>query len=296
MKQYPAVPRAEEAPPELFASGHLWLQEQVDGAHLRFRLRESGRLQFGGRTRTFRADGGTASGAESDDVPLPYRHAVRHVRESFDREALRNTVSDVESVVFFAEATVRNAIDYDWERTPPLLGFDVWDADEERFLPPDSVERVFERLGLRPVNTFRKEVRAADFDVENYEIPQSAWYDGPAAGVVVRNKTGQRAAIPDPAVRPERDDSDPASGDSDPATAPADELVERYVTRERVERVASELDAGRGSPAFDAVFERVVEAIAREERHRLFHERASVDLRAFRSAAAERTQELLGDA
>ncbi|UPV75988.1 RNA ligase family protein [Halorussus limi] len=278
MKQYPGVPRADEAPPELFESGHLWLQEQIDGAHLRFRLRESGLLQFGDRTRTL----------DADETPLPYRRAVRHVRESFDREALRNTVADVSSVVFFGEATVRRAVDYDWARTPAFLGFDVWDAADERFLPPDSVERIFDRLGLRAVDAFQKEVRAVDFDPASYEIPNSAWYDGPAAGVVVRNKTGGRAAILHPEYRAWREESDPA-------TAPADELAERYVTRRRVERVAEELDADGRAAGFDAVFERLIEAIAREEYHRLFHERAAVDLRAFRSAAAARTQELLND-
>ncbi|WP_128477167.1 RNA ligase family protein [Halorussus pelagicus] len=276
MKQYPAVPRPDEAPPDLFASGHLWLQEQIAGLHLRFRLRESGLLQFGDRTRTF----------DADEIPLPYGHAVRHVRESLDREALRNSVADPSSVVFFGEATVRRAVEYDWSRTPAVLGFDVWDATEERFLPPDSVERIFDHLGLHAVNTFEKEVRAVDFDPQSYDLPASAWYDGPAAGVVVRNKTGQRATI-------RRPDARAAGEDADPATAPADELAERYVTRQRVERIAADLDAAGRSTGFDDVFDRLIEAIAREEHQRLFHERASVDLRAFRSAAAERTQELL---
>lgn len=282
MKQYPAVPRAADAP-DLFDSGHLWIQEQVDGALLRFRLRDSGLLQFGGRERVF--DRGRSSG-DSDAVPLAYRHAVRHVRESFDREEFRNTVADVESVVFVGEATVRRGVDYDWSRTPGLLGFDVWDADRERFLPPDSVEQIFERLGLTPVNTFSKEVRAVDFDPESFEIPDSAWRDGAAAGVVVRNKTGGRGAI----VHPEYDEW---REESDPATAPAPDLADEFVTRERVERVAGDLEESGQSAGFDAVFDRLVEAIAREECHRLFHDRASVDLRAFRSAAAERTQELL---
>ncbi|UPW02015.1 RNA ligase family protein [Halorussus gelatinilyticus] len=288
MKQYPAVPRAADAP-DLFESGHLWLQERIDGAHLRFRMRESGVLQFGDRERTFdrRRSSGAQSGG-SDGIPLGYRHAVRHVRESFDREALRNTVADPSSVVFFGEATVRDAIDYDWSRTPAFLGFDVWDADRERFLPPDSVEQIFERLGLRPVNTVQKEVRAVDFDPESDAVPDSAWHDGPAAGVVVRNKTGGRAEISHPAYDEWREESDPA-------TAPADELAAQLVTRRRVERVVADLDAEARSAAFETVFERLLESVAREEHHRLFHDRASVDLRAFRSAAAERTQELLND-
>lgn len=278
MKQFPPVPRAEEAPADLFDSGHLWIQEKIDGAHFRFRLRDSGVLEFGDRNQTY---------DDADDIPTAYHHAVRHVREQFDREAFRASVEDVSSVVFFGEATVRRAIDYDWDRIPSFLGFDVWNSSEDRFLPPDSVEQVYDRLDLDAVNTFQKEARATDFDPADYEVPKSVWYDGPAAGVVVRNKTGQRATIPHP------DFEDVP--DADPVEAPVDELAEQYATRQRVEEVASSLEARERPVTFDAVYERVVEDIAREEHHRLFHERSSVDLSAFRSEVAARVQQFLGD-
>lgn len=300
MKQFPAVPRAEDAPSDLLDSGHLWIQEQIDGAHLRFRLRESGLLEFGDRRRTY----------DADEIPDRYHHAVRHVREAFDREALRAARDDPSSVVFFGEATVRRAIDYDWDRTPSFLGFDVWDAaertsassrtgsddaDEGRFLPPDAVEQVYDRVGLDAVNAFEKEVRAVDFDPESYAVPDSGWYDGPAAGVVVRNKTGRRATIPHPNFR-EVDDGPPVD-DGPSADAPvaaeasADELAAAYVTDRRIESVVRELEARQRPVTFDAVFDRVVESIVREEYARLFDGDQSVDTSAFRSAVAARTQE-----
>ncbi|WP_435180819.1 RNA ligase family protein [Halorussus sp. AFM4] len=285
MKRYPEVPRAADAPPDLFESGHLWLQERVDGAHLRFRLRESGLLEFGDRTRTF---------DDTDDMPASYRHAVRRVRASFDREALRAARDDPASVVFFGEATVRRRIDYDWDRVPAVLGFDVWDADADRFLPPDAVEQVFDRVGLDPVNAVAKEVRAADFDPGDYDVPESAWYDGPAAGVVVRNKTGGRAVIPNPEVA-DLDESAPVDPSAEDAEERAEELAERFVTPERVERVAADLDDRGQRATFDAVFERAFEAVAREEHHLLFGESASVDVQAFRSAVAARVQELFDE-
>ncbi|MFC7081698.1 hypothetical protein [Halorussus caseinilyticus] len=161
----------------------------------------------------------------------------------------------------------------------------MWNADEKGFLPPDAVEQIYDRLGLRSVNTLRKEVRAADFDPESYEVPDSAWYDGPAAGVVVRNKTGQRATILHPDFR--------AEDDAAPVEASADELARRYTTRQRVENIARELE-DRGRPVtFDAVYDRTVETLAREEHHRLFDGDRSIDVSAFRSAVAARTQELL---
>ena len=272
MKSYPPVPHVDDAP-ELFEGGHLWLQELLDGAHLRFRLEDSGALRFGDSRRTFR-DG---------EVPLAYRHAVRQVRETLDRRALRAAVDDPTAVVFFAEAMHRRSVDYEWHRTPHVLGFDVWDGDAERFLPPDAVERVYEKLGLRPVNAFRKEVRAADFDPDPGAIPASAWRDGPAAGLFVRNKTGGRAKLPNPAVET---DVDP-----EPLSGSAEGLADRYVTDERLRRVAGDLEG----VAFDPLFEGVVESVLREAGERFAHEGTTVDLGEFRSVVAERTRAWLAD-
>lgn len=272
MKTYPSVPHLDEASNPL--EGHLWLQELLDGAHLRFQLRESGVIRFGDREGVFHGD-----------VPLAYGHAVRHVREAFDREALRSAVDDVESVVFYAEAMHRQAVDYEFERTPSVLGFDVFDADREQFLPPDRVESVFERLGLQPVNTFRKELRASEFRADPSSIPESAWYDGPAAGVFVRDKTGGRAKLPNPAVDTE--------ADPEPLEGTAEEVADRYVTDVRLRRIAERVET-RGQPAdFDALFDRVFEDVLREIHGRLLHPRSSVEIGEFRSAVAAETREWL---
>ena len=275
MKQYPEIPRVENAPDDLFERGHLWLQEKVDGAHVRFQLDETGLIRFGDRDRVFPTDG----------VPEPYRHAVRHVRERLDREALRSALDDTESVVFFGEATSRQAIDYDWERTPSFLGFDVWSG--ERYLPPDAVEKIYDRLGFQPVNTFQKEVRAADFDPASYEIPTSNWYDGPAEGVIVRNKTGDRATLLHPDFE-EVDDPEPIEGD-------ADEIARQFVTRRRLELIADGLADRRQVVTVDALYERTVEDVFREEYGRLFHDRSDVDLGEFRSEVARLVGEFVDE-
>ncbi|WP_227375730.1 RNA ligase family protein [Haladaptatus halobius] len=277
MKTFPPIPRVEDAPPELFESGHLWIRELVDGASVRFWLQESGLIQFGDRNRAY----------DSDEIPIPYRHTARHVRESLDRSAFRTAVDDVESIVFFGVATHKRAIDYDWERTPSFLGVDVWSAVDERFLPPDAVEQIYRRLGLAPVNAFEKEVRAVDFDPGSYEIPRSNWYDGPAKGVVLRNKTGNRAAL----LHPDFEETD----DATLADAPAEELTRRYATDRRFERIAAELERGGEPVTVDALCDRVFEEIAREEHERLFRDDRDIDVRAFRSELASLAQRFVAE-
>jgi hypothetical protein len=275
MQAFPAVPRARDAPSELFAGGHLWLREHVDGLPVRFQLQDSGVVRFGDRERVFR----------SEAVPLPYRHVVSHVRERLDRGALRAAVDDVESVTFFGTATVHRAVDYDWERTPSFLGIDV--HSDDRLLPPDAVESIYDRLGLTSAPAVAKEVRAVDFDPERDAFPASAFYDGTAAGVVVANKTGLRAVVPNPAVA-----GVDAAGDES-ADASAAELAARYATDDRLDRIAQRLDDAGRPVTFEAVFDRLLEALARERYRALFAGRSSPDVDAVRATLSERTSRFL---
>lgn len=261
------IPPVTAVAEELFDGGHLWIQELLVGAPFRFQLQSSGRLRVGDDETEY----------DPEDVTPQYRHAVRHIRESCDWGALRSAVDDVESVVFVGQAMQQCGLDYEWERTPSFLGTDVWLGEKEAFLGVDTVEHIFERLGLDPVNTFAKEVRAADFDPSSYEFPQSAWYDGPAAGVVVRNKRGSCGTLANPVV----------DVTSDPSFAPTtpDALAAELVTAASVQRVVTALERQDRHATFDAVYERVLEAIFRETEPSRFGD--DVDLRAFRSAVAE---------
>lgn len=273
MQTYPDLPTVDDAPAVL-QQGHLWLQELVDGGHLRFQLHDSGVLRFGDRSRGFTAD----------EVPLPYQHAVRHVQRSLDRSALRAAVPEVESVVFFGVATQKRSIEYDWARLPSFLRTDVWSADREGFLAPDTVDQIFERLGLAPVNTVAREVRAQDFDPKSYAMPESNWYDGPAARIVIRNKSGGRAKLPNPGI---------SATDPVPVDGTAAELADEFAPRSRFEAVARWLEQQGRPVTFDDVRDRVLEGVFREHHQRLLHGQSDVAMAVFRREIAERTSQFL---
>ncbi|MDR9431433.1 MAG: RNA ligase family protein [Natronomonas sp.] len=281
MKRYYSVPSVENAPEGMFDSGHLWLLEKVDGALFRFQLRESGLLRFGDRTRVY---------DDPDAVPPPYEHAVDHVQRRLGREALRNAVDDVESVVFFGVSTHRRTIEYDWDRLPSFLGFDVYSTETEAFRPPGATQGIFERLGLEPVNAFERELHTRDFDPESYSVPDSAWYDGPAAGVVVRNKHRGRAMLRHPAV--------PAT-DGEPTPIPdgvsESELAERYATDPRLRGLASRLESRGEAVTFETLYDLATTEIIREKHRRLLHGASPVDMSAFRSAVAARVRSFLDE-
>jgi hypothetical protein len=273
VQPFPPVPSVENAPTSLFDGGHLWLQEWVVGGPLRFQLTESGLLAFGDDRRVF----------DDGDTPVGYERAVAHVRKTFDRSALRSALDDVSDAVFFGVATRNEGVAYDWDRTPPFLGVDVWTADSG-FRPPDAAEALFDRLGLTPLNAVAKELRADSFDPGSYDRPESAYRDGPAAGVLVRNKTGDRATLLGDWEPPEPLRDDPQT------------VAEAVATDERIEAAAERVADGGASADVSAVTDRVVAELGRREYARLFGDSGAVDEAAFRSAVAERVSRVLGDA
>lgn len=284
MQDVPELPAVADAPDVL--SGHLWLQEHVDGTAFRVQVRDAAPIRFGDATRAF----------DAADSPPHLRHAVHEVKRDIDRAALRRAVDDVESITFVGTATHRRHVDYDWARLPGFLGWGVWDADAGAsgdWLPPDRTEQVFDSLGLEPADTVAKEVRAADFHPDSYDFPDSAWRDGPVAGIVVRNKTGGRALLENPDVLDEEAElAIDVDHELDPAEAAA-VLADELPIPHLLDRVAAAIEADDARTlTFDSLQEAVLDACYRE--YTPTFERASVDPDAFRRAIAERTSEFIG--
>lgn len=272
MKSNRVVPSLAVAPDGLLETGHLWLFEQVAGAPFRFQMRPSGLLRFGTSDRVYET---------REDVPVEYQHAVRYVTERIDRAALRAGVSEPEEIVFFGVATHRHGIEYDWHGLPSFLGTDIW-APSTGFLPVDRLEQVFDTVGLPVINTFAREQNTRDFDIETYQWPESAWYDGPPAGLLIRDKTGRQAQVPNPDFDPERL--------TPPSEMTAELAVERFVTDDLLSELATELD---GAVTVDALRPLVVEAVVRRQYPLLFEQTVAIDMQAFRSGVGARTQAFL---
>ena len=275
MKQFPETPPLSDAS----LSGHLWIQEHVTGLRIRFRVAPSGMLTFGAPKEVFDADG----------VPLPYRRATAHVREDLELSALRSATDEPESVTFFGVATLHEGIEYEWSELPPFVGVDVWSDERDAYLPPDGAARAYEAVGLPSLPAVEKEADADYTDLDGYaagEMPTSAYRDGPAAGVLVRDKSDGRGV----AWREEVVETDTEGTEETP-----EDLAERYATEERIDRTAETL-VGRGEePTVEAVLERLLVDVVRKNYTNLYAGGESVvSEKGFRSAVAERAKRRLG--
>lgn len=246
MTPFPETPALDE---RTEFRGHLWIQELPTGGRFRFSVAESGLVTFGTADETFTG---------VDAVPPPSRRAAETISTRLDRAALRDALDQPDQVTFFGRATRNEGVDYDWTALPPFVGIDVWSPRRDGLLPPDTATTVFERLGLPTPPAVEKELRADHTDFGRYEtagaFPSSAWWDGPAAAVLIRDKTGGRACAHHP-------DRTPLP---DPVTRPPAELAAEHATDDRIERTVDELTADEQAPTADAIRTRLVADLARE--------------------------------
>ncbi|MDS0261051.1 hypothetical protein NDI56_16760 [Haloarcula sp. S1CR25-12] len=275
MKQCPETPTLADT--EAF-SGHVWVQELPTGAAFRFTVAPSGFVTFA------TADGSFDVAAS---VPVAFQRAARLIDDELDRDALQAATDAPSEITFCGIATRNEGIEYDWESVPAFVGTDVWSGRSESFLSPDAATGVFERLGLPTLPAIEKERPAPHTDLARFEesagFPPSAWRDGPAAGVLIRDKAGGRAATW--RVQP----SDAPSPSEQPS---AGELAAEYATVERIEQTGAAVDDDGASVTVDAIRDRLVADVVREAYAELFADGEFVaSLTAFESAVAERVQQ-----
>ena len=273
MKQCPETPVLDEVE----FSGHAWVQELPTGGEFRFQVAPSGFVTVATTEQSF----DTVAA-----VPPQFRRAAELINERLDREALEAATDDPSSVTFCGIATRNEGVEYDWNTVPAFVGVDIWSGQKDQFLSPDAAAGVFGRLGLPTLPAIEKELAAAHADFTRYagqgRFPQSAWRDGQAAGVLIRDKSGTRAV----AWR-HKQEQEPAT-ESQSAT----ELAAEYATNKRIERTVAELQGGEQSVTVDTIRDRLIANMTRESYADLFSDgEFVVSLPRFQSAVAERVQQ-----
>lgn len=276
MNSFPETPSLDESAD---FQGHLWIQELPTGGRFRFSVADSGLITYGTADETFTG---------VDTVPPPYRRAADTISTQLDRTALRNATEQPEQVTFFGRATRNEGVDYDWTTLPPFVGIDVWSPRRDGVFPPDTATTVFERLGLPTPPAVEKEVPATHTDLSQYEtdaaFPASVWREGPAAAVLLRDKTGGRAHVQHP-------DSDPLP---EPVTRDPAELAAEYATDQRIERAVDALSEEGQAPTADDVRTRLIANLARKQYAHLRGTAGHITAtQEFQSAVAARVQTYL---
>lgn len=191
-KKYPKIRQlghSDNADIFLDPSDEIFLQEKMDGANMRFMIKD-GNIIFGSRTQQLTSDKG-----DDDNVAKNFKRCVEHIRSKL-LELEPSHLNSLESYIFFGECMVRHTMPYDWEKIPPFLGFDIYKIKDEVFMNQDVAKQMFEEMGLSFVPILKvvkggeiTEFTDNDVPISAYASPSSK--DQQAEGVVFKNDSKQ---------------------------------------------------------------------------------------------------------
>lgn len=117
---------------------NIVIQEKIDGANFRF-IYHKGNLIFGSRTQQL-----TSNNGEDTNINKNFMRCINHIRKNINTEKLKK----MPNLIYYGECCVKHSINYQWDKIPPYLGFDIYDTQEGKFIPYPQVEEIFVNINL----------------------------------------------------------------------------------------------------------------------------------------------------
>lgn len=173
--KYPKIKRLGHKETKGIWDGTVVVEEKIDGANFRFMYDPELGLRWGTRNVDYTT-------VNPRDWPKRFEKQYEWVQEQAE------AVAKFPGYVFYAEAIIPHSIQYDWKKFPaPLIGFDVYDVENNEWIPYPENRELFKRIGLPFVPVV--DVLKGKPSLEKFEelVPKSQFYDGIAEGVVLKN-------------------------------------------------------------------------------------------------------------
>lgn len=271
LKKFPKVRPIGHPDTEAVTSpGNVYVLEKMDGANFRFGKRD-GEILFGSRNNVYK---------NPKDIPNAFQHAVKFVQERVSPADLS------EGMTYFGEAMHSHTLEYNWQSVPSVLGYAIYDGDEDAFKPFPTVSRIYGNLSI-PTVPMVEVTRGPDLN-KDYKVPESEYRDGVAEGVVFWHKNAERAKLRSEEFKEKHDG---------PTASPVDfeahgKLVKKYCTNTRIDkRINDLLDEGHtlGRPLMgEGLPINVARDVFEEHADEIVRMSETVDLKEYRSLIAKR--------
>lgn len=275
LKKFPKVrPLGHPDTDAITEPGTIHVLEKMDGANFRWGVRD-GDLIIGSRNHTYPVG--------DENIPKAFQHAVDFVAEMLDGQNVP------ENRTFFGEAMHKHTLEYDWDNTPSVLGFGVYNHDKERFEAWNWAKNDLQAYDI-PTVPMGDPIEPSDLSPD-YPIPASGYRDGRPEGVVFWHENGACAKLRTEEFREKHDGNTSGPEDYEPSEG-HEILVETYCTETRIDkRINDLLDQGHTlerSLMGEGLPQAVARDIFEEHAHEIVNENETVDLKAFRSLVAKR--------
>lgn len=240
--------------PKIYRLGHLEnedifenlehiiiVQEKIDGANFRFKIKD-GKVVYGSRTQQLTSDEG-----DETNAPKNFRRCIDYLKDKLSSVDL----SFPDNLIFYGECCVKHRLNYDWDKIPPFIGFDIYDCQTNEFLDFREVVDIYNSLRI-PVINHRlytvKELLKTGVDESLIPISEFSPDNNPfqAEGIVFKNHdNGLRAKLVSDKFK-ESNKKSFGQKPSDKSSYTNDEdFVYKYCTNPRIEKlIFKKLDSG----------------------------------------------------
>jgi ATP-dependent RNA circularization protein (DNA/RNA ligase family) len=153
----------------------LIIEEKIDGANFRFTT-SNGKLIFGSRSQQLSSDDG-----DLNNTPKNFNRTIEYIKE-------RVKAIPAHNYIYYGESCHKHSLNYDWEKIPPFLGFDIFDLETNKFISYDEKIKLFNLLNLPVVPLIKRGIYGKDIlEKDLSEIPNSIYVNNYAEGIVIKN-------------------------------------------------------------------------------------------------------------
>lgn len=150
------------------------VEEKIDGTNMRFMIKDK-RIIFGSHTK------------ELENQPEKFFcRSIEYIKNKLANKDL----SKYNDFIFFGEGCIKHTIDYNWDKIPPFLGFDIWRFTENQFIDSATAILIYNQLGLDFVpilNIAFTAKECLELKMDDSIIPKSQYYEGQAEGIVFKS-------------------------------------------------------------------------------------------------------------
>lgn len=163
------------------------IESKYDGANFRFMIK-NGQIIFGSRTQQLSED-------KEHQFQKNFQKCINHILEKFN-DLDDKVKKSSNGKIFYGEDMVKHSINYNWEKIPPFLGFDVLDIKSGKYLDYKHKNSLFEswKLDIVPLVKICKSNKIGKIDddlVPNSKYISPSSIDLKDEGVVFKNYSKQ---------------------------------------------------------------------------------------------------------
>jgi len=294
----------------------LLFKEKLDGANFRFTvIKHEGEFKFlfGSKNVEYKIDG------EPDyekNIDKRFKDAIEWIRENVDakklgKEETHSANKENPRYTLFAENMVKHSLEYDWDDTPQVIGFDIYSHASERYLSWGTARSIFKDHGI-PVAPVVDKKTVGEFDPEKYEIPESNFREGKMEGVIIINTDKEEDERSGFSTRgkmvseefKEKHKNQTGARQSVEAIKGHEKIISKYCTDARIRKHIQKMrDEGRdlgkelmaGQNGSDGLPIRVSVDILEEEADEIVRRNDEMDWKNYRSLVADRCLRVIED-